>query len=348
MSIPSLRRLALLVTVAACVAAATAALPRSAERGRVALRELVAPTDALAAHDLGFDARFAAEATAGLRTHDPALVERLAGLPAVEHILAHARNFDYDVPKQSPRSLVEALLAPPGTEASRVAACAEATAYFAGPMLADPHWVADTLAYLPAGYRFHGTLFLTFGYDIGVAFDRNASLNCTHPHFGRPRELLYYAIHELHHVGFMAYHAPPRIAGVKTCADLRALVEYSTQLEGMAVLAAYHRRRDEGALTDDGDYVALGDERRMGADVASYFADYDDLKGRGTQPADAAAWAVVERMSSGERLWYRVGAHMARRIEALDGRGALVDLIAQGPARFVARGRASLPSAPGR
>jgi hypothetical protein len=302
----------------------------------VALSSLVPSADPLAAQDLSFDASFARQAEEYLRSKDGRLFDSLTASPALAHILAHARNFDYDVPKDSPKALVDYLLGPPEQQQQRMSRCEESTAYFSGPMLSDPHWVGDALRYLPADFRFHGSLFLTFGYDIGVAFGGNASLNCTHAHFSHPRELLYYAIHELHHAGFMAYQRPPKLADIRSCADLLRLVEYSTQLEGMAVLAAFRHRRQDGALGDDPDYVALQNQPRMQVLLRAYFHDYDYLKGRGREPADEAAWAVVHRMSSGDRLWYRVGAYMAHRIEARQGRDALVALVQQGPARFVA------------
>ena len=192
------------------------------------------------------------------------------------------------------------------------------------------------MGYLPEDFRFHGSLFLTFGYDIGVAISPTASLNCAQRHFkGHSRELMYYAIHELHHVGFMSYQPPPKLSELKTCAELLRLVQYSTQLEGMAVFVAYERRRQEHALADDGDYVALEDEPRMQRDEALYFEDFHYLERRAAQPADADAWAVIDRMSSGERLWYRVGARMAQRIEKVSGRAALVELVKQGPASFL-------------
>jgi hypothetical protein len=80
----------------------------------------------------------------------------------------------------------------------------------------------------------------------------------------------------------------------------------------------------------------LSDARRMQVDLASYFNDYDYLTHRGSQAADADAWAIIERMSSGERLWSRVGAYMAQRIEASKGHVVLVALIKQGPAQFIA------------
>jgi len=270
-----------------------------------------------------------------LKTGDPTLPEQIAKSAAASHLLNHARNFDYDVPKDTTAALVARLLTPASQHLKDMPACQTSLDYFTQKMLADPHWVVDTLRYLPPDFRFHGALFLTFGYDIGVAFGTTASLNCAHPHFGHdPRELKYYAIHELHHVGFMSYQPPPHLADIKTCRDLLHLVQYSTQLEGMAVLAAYQRRRDEGALDGDGDYVALQDDLRMQRDEASYFDDLRYLQKRGDAPADDDAWAVIKRMSSGERLWYRVGARMAMTIEQVSGRAALQSLIQQGPASF--------------
>ena len=316
----------------------TAAAQSPAANGvPVALRNLVLSTDPLAVNDLTFDATYARDSIDYLRSNDPALADRMAHSRAIAHILAHARNFDYDVPQDSPQALVRSLLGNPNEQAARLATCEQSVAYFSGPMLQDPRWVGDALRYLPADFRFRGTLFLTFGYDIGVAFGSNASLNCTHAHFkDHPRELLYYAIHELHHTGFMFYQNPPKLADIRSCDDLLKLVEYSTQMEGMAVLAAYQRRKDDNALADDPDYVALTDQPRMQADLASYFKDYNYLKNHRGQPADPEAWAVIHRMSSGERLWYRVGALMAQAIERAKGREALANSIKQGPAQFIA------------
>jgi len=151
-------------------------------------------------------------------------------MPAATHHLHHAEHFDQPVPKSSITALVRHLIA--RSEEHR-AAIKHGAAFFSGPLLDDPHWLGDVLRYLPADFRFDGSLFLIAGYDIGVALAPHASLNAEHQHFdGHPRELLYYAIHELHHVGFMTYAPPPRMAYLKTCADLLRLVDYSTTLEG--------------------------------------------------------------------------------------------------------------------
>lgn len=296
---------------------------------------LVGTSDLLSRQHLTFDAGFAQLTLGYLQTRDASDLKRLEDSAAAAHLLEHARNFDYDVPKGSPRALVAHLMLKANPE--RIANCRGALAYFTGPMLADPHWVNDTLRYLPNNFRFDGSLFLIFGYDIGVAYGHNASLNCAHPHFAaHPDELKYYAIHELHHVGFMSYQPPPRLADIKTCRDLLRLVEYSTQLEGMAVYAAYETRRQGHALDDDDDYVALQDGDRMQRSEKLYFDDLRFLEMRGNDSADDAAWAVITRMSSGERLWYRVGARMAQQIEKESGRGALIALIPQGPHAFLA------------
>ena len=113
------------------------------------------------------------------------------------------------------------------------------------------------------------------------------------------------------------------------------MVEYSTALEGTAVLAGLARRARDGALADDDDYAALGDAARMQRNEARYLREFDSLRRRGIEPADEAALAVLERMSSGERLWYRVGARMAERIEREQGRPALIALITEKPGTLV-------------
>ena len=299
------------------------------------LRDLVAASDPPSAHSLSFDARFAYLTLAYKRTGDTGLLEEIAALPATNHLLAHARHFDYDVPCESPEALVRHLLSSDAGPRTHLDTLRRSLAHFTGAMLADTRWIGDVVAYLPQAFRFSGSLFLQFGYDIGVAFPPDASLNGGHQHFAKyPRELLYYAIHELHHVGFMTYQPPPRIAELRTCADVLRLVEYCTQMEGMAVHAAKSRRAADGALDHDEDYVALSDDERMERLEAAYVADLAELHARGVMPVDDAVFAVIARMSGGDRLWYRVGARMAARIEDALGRDRLIGLIEKPPRAF--------------
>jgi len=288
------------------------------------------------APEVRLDAEFARLALEHVRTGDPALLEALARTPAAAHLLTHARAFDNeDVPRDSAAALVAHLLAPSPERAAGSATCARSLELFEGTMRADRSWIGDVERYLPPDRRLRATVHLTFGYDIGVAYGDQASLNCAHPRFAKdPRELLYYAVHELHHAGFMAFQPPVPFARVRTCADLLEVVRRHTQMEGMAVLSALPRRAAEGALASDGDSTALADPAEMRREEARYAELVRSLELCGEEPAGTEAWGVVERMSS-ERLWYRVGARMAQRIERARGRRALVELIELGADRFM-------------
>ena len=273
-----------------------------------------------------------------LHTGDVSLLERIARSPAMAHLVRHASHFRGGPAREaaSPPSLLRELLSP-RTAKCKLSVLVRSCALSARQILAcSKGWVQDCQAYLPSEFGFRGSLFFTFGYDIGVAFPPNASINLAHAHFAHaPREVLYYAIHELHHVGFMTYQPPPRPADIRTCGDLLRLVEYCTQLEGMAVHAALPRRRADGRMEGDSDYAALSDAGIMKRLVAEYFRLYGDLAKRKAQPADSRAFSILERMSTGDRLWYRVGAHMADEIESRLGRATLVDLVREGPAAFL-------------
>jgi hypothetical protein len=337
---------AILVTILMVVLSPAFFTERRADR-HISLCELVSPNNPLAKQDLNFDARFARTALNYVLNGDPELLQALAAMPAARHLLNHARQFDYDVPKESALSLVRYLLTPSSRLEAQAVGVERSIAFFTGPLLDDPNWVQDVLDYLPKGFRFHGSLFLTFGYDIGVALAPNASLNGAHRHFAeKPRELLYYAIHELHHVGVFTYQKPPRVADIKTCADILRLVDYSTELEGLAVLAARPRRVMENALQDDPDYVALEDPVQMRALEKRFNEQYRYLQNRGNEVADKDAFAVITRMSSGDRLWYRVGAMMASRIENKLGRAALLEIIARNHPTLVFTYRQLFPEEP--
>ena len=149
-----------------CLAAAAQHSP--SQRALVTLRELVPSNDKLAEHDLSFQTSLARQAIEYLGANDPRLMEQMADSPAITHILNHAQIFNNnDVQKESRTALLNSLLGPWNTRAKRSATCARSLDYVSGPMLSDPHWVNDALAYLPTDFRFHGSLFLTFGYDIG-------------------------------------------------------------------------------------------------------------------------------------------------------------------------------------
>ena len=93
--------------------------------------------------------------------------------------------------------------------------------------------------------------------------------------------------------------------------------------------AARLRRAAEHGLLSDSEYVALESAERMRILEQRYHEQYRYLKDRGNQPAEKQALAVIDRMSSGDRLWYRVGALMAGCVEVKLGHAALILLIAK-------------------
>ena len=189
-------------------------------------------------------------------------------------------------------------------------------------------------AYLPREINFSSTLFCIIGYDIGVVSDGNAYLNLGHPLFHEhKRELLYIAMHELHHVAYTQLNPTFSFDDLRTTKDLARIIRYSTHLEGLAVYSSFDRRRKEKGFTHR-DYIALNDPDKM---IQLSFQFFDVLDKYENMPCRALVdddWGVLELMSDGERLWYVVGAWMAESIERRLGMEALNSTMVQGPEAF--------------
>lgn len=283
------------------------------------------------------DAELADIAMSYLGSGDPALLRRMASTPAAAHLLAHARAWEYGVPRSSTAALVASLVTPRDDKACRLADAARVRGAFLA-LEADPSWVAEVRRALPRDATMRISLYLTFGYDIGVAGPGTASLNAAHPHFGAdPRELRYYAIHECHHAAFMTYQTPRPLAGWQSAGDLLAQAEYALQLEGMAVWAAWDLREREGALEGDADYRALQDPALVQALEATYLKAHRALELRAARSdlVDDATRALLLDLYGPERVFYRFWAHAAREIARHRGREALVDLVKAGPRAFL-------------
>jgi hypothetical protein len=181
--------------------------------------------------------------------------------------------------------------------------------------------------HLPTDVGLEGTIFLAAGYDIGVVSPPDVVLNVAHPHFtAAPAELCHYVTHEVHHLGFLAVRPMPDLRrAVRTRDGVLALIRYTTQLEGMAVHAAYAPRQAAGALAADADYRVYRDPRHA-RDVRRAYAARIRQVQAGAFSAQLVG-EVLTALSSGERLWYRYGALVAREIEARGGREALVRTI---------------------
>ena len=189
-------------------------------------------------------------------------------------------------------------------------------------------------AYLPGDLSLKCRLHLILGYDIGIVSEGDAYLNVGHAHFGSDRrELLYFAMHEVHHAGYTRYHPIYSLAGLRTPSDLRGAVLYSTHLEGTAVYSSYERRAREGGLGHV-DYRILNDPRERKRVTREFFRIMGEMGDTTIRPLEEAEFDVLERMSGGDRLWYVTGAHMAQEIDESLGRKALNRTIVDGPGSF--------------
>jgi len=193
------------------------------------------------------------------------------------------------------------------------------------------------LQYLPEGYSFSSRLCFTVGYDLGIVYLNNASVNLSHQHYlTNFSELKYYSIHELHHAAFVSLkkNYMPSLK-INTYGEMAKLIAYFTHLEGMAVYAAYDARVKGHAIFNDPDYVALTDTALMKKYNRRYFEIYSHFLSNPNDTLTEKDWLMIGELSSNERLWYRVGATMAEEIDTKLGRNKLVNLIAEPSEIFI-------------
>ncbi len=194
----------------------------------------------------------------------------------------------------------------------------------------------ELYSYLPDGFVFDCTLYLHIGYDIGIVAEGDALLNVGHKIFHQnKRELIYFALHELHHVGFTRYYNPMRsLSKIHTKSDLIKLIEGLTHLEGTATYAIKELRERENQLAFF-DYKVLNDKTRRKETVDEYFDIYDKYKYAQSIPIEDGVVDILEVMSGkNKRLWYVTGAHIAEEIDKNFGREELNQTIVNGSEAF--------------
>jgi hypothetical protein len=193
------------------------------------------------------------------------------------------------------------------------------------------------LQYLPEGFSFSSRLCFTVGYDLGIVYLNNSSVNAAHKRYLECcSELKYYSIHELHHAGFVMLRKNymPSL-NINTYGEMAELIAYFTHLEGMAVYAAYDERSKGNALNNDPDYVALRDTALMKKYMNRYFEIFNHFLSQSNDTLTEKDWLMLGELSSDKRLWYRVGAKMAATIDKKSGRNKLNGLISEPSDNFI-------------
>ena len=286
--------------------------------------------------NLAYDFTFADLADKYFETNDSTFLQKVAGLDATEHLLNHSKRFNYNVPNNSKLELVTYLLS--SKDNREKLARFKRNLKFAKKQIAEAD-IAQKIAlqFLPTDFSFSSSLYFTFGYDIGVAYGSNASLNLAHPIFlEHMNEMKYYSIHELHHAGFIMLknNVMPSL-DITNYREMAQVIEYLTHLEGMATYAPLEIREKENALNIDKDYVALQDSGLMKEYEKEYFNIYFHFKNNPDSVLKEEDWDKVHILSDDKRLWYRVGAKMAQTIDQRHGREKLVGLIPESSEKFI-------------
>ena len=159
-------------------------------------------------------------------------------------------------------------------------------------------FIDELYNYLPDGFDFNCTLYLHVGYDIGIVAEGDALLNVGHSIFHQnKRELLYFALHELHHVGYTHYlEAVSSLSEIQTTKDLVGLIERLTHLEGTATYAVKEiREREKQALFFD--YEVLNNKEKRAESVIAYFEIYNQFKATESSSVEEDDFEILEVMA---------------------------------------------------
>jgi len=223
-----------------------------------------------------YDFSFVELAIKFLETGDTEYLRKISELEAADHIFNHAVRYTCNVPKGSKLELVSHLLTPIYECRKELPQVIRNLDFAKEHILKTRKAEKIVLQYLPKDFIFSSSFFFTFGYDIGVAYGNNCSLNLAHPHFsGNMNEMIYYAIHEMHHAGFITLqngYMPSLEMSVRK--DVAHLIEDATHLEGMGTYAPLSIREQEDTMDNDRDYIALQNQRLMDDLIKEYFDIY--------------------------------------------------------------------------
>ncbi len=196
--------------------------------------------------------------------------------------------------------------------------------------------VNEIYSYLPGDFIFDCTLYLHIGYDIGIVAEGDALLNVGHDIFQQnKRELIYFALHELHHVGYTHYNdLEISFSDIQTRDDFLKLIEKLTHLEGTATYAIKEIRERDNQLSFF-DYEVLNNKEKRTESVNEYIQIYDKYKYAKNLLVEDSDFEILDIMfGMNKRLWYITGAHMAEEIDKKLGRKELNQTIIEGPESF--------------
>ena len=303
-----------------------------------------------------YDFSYAELAIKYLETGNPEYLHEIANLNAADHLHNHA--LQSLLPGGSVGSKLELVthFLSPIDEQRELLPIFKKNLVFAKESLAKSG-IAEKIAlkFLPADFSFSGSMFFTFGYNH-VAHGENNSLNLAHPMFSDDmNEIIYVAIHELHHIGFIKLkdgYMPS--LDITTYKEMLHKIEYATHLEGIATYAPFGAIEQDlkGMATDESFgkieiervsamnfqkfYIVLQDLQLMQELETEFFDIYFHFKNEPDRLLTDEDWYKFQVLSYTKGLFYIVGAHMAKTIDNNLGREKLVNLISEPTENFIA------------
>jgi hypothetical protein len=256
--------------------------------------------------------------------------------PAYQAVCLHARRYAGGI---SIRDLEEAVQGRPSAFyglADLPSRLPQVQALLATIRRQQAAWVESARSTLAALFPDEDTDIMVYpivGYDMGIGLAGVACLNCNCPaYLADPAEFLFYSIHECAHVLYERHHVLPPLAAVTSPGEWRTYFNTWLQNEGYAVYAPLDLRQARGCL-DERDYGVLMDPRQVEAHRLALLATLDRLG----QVQMLNREAYLEACFGSQRLTYRMGCELIRRIENRYGLPAVRQAFYLDGDRFVER-----------
>ncbi len=181
-------------------------------------------------------------------------------------------------------------------------------------------------------------IYPVIGYDMGIGLDGCACLNLNVPSYlENPDEFLFYSLHECVHVLYERSHPLAPLAEVNSPEEWRSYFNLWLQNEGYAVYAPLGLRERRNALAVR-DYDVLFDPARLEAHRRAFFETLRRLD----QEPPLSRQDYLEYCFGSQRLTYRLGCKLIRRIEKVHGLEAVRDAFYLDGDAFFERYRALL------
>ncbi|MBI3818298.1 MAG: hypothetical protein HY286_06365 [Planctomycetes bacterium] len=204
--------------------------------------------------------------------------------------------------------------------------------------------IPTLVKYLPSGTSFKATvLFAAFIPPYSFSWgDGSIIINITDSYWrGSADKVLNLLAHEIYHLGFIAHQPGSSATDAHRSGEIIDFIVWRTQNEGMATYVA-SRCAPPGLLVED--YDLLDDPAQVRAKfdlLRSLIIEASDVDESRIPLVRTKAFQVGDM----QRAFFVVGAHMARRIEQINGLDSLVNTVISGPRAFFATYAATKPPA---